>query len=68
MSREMNRAKVVALRQGPVRKLLVAGGGDLAHLVGFDEEGRTLCHAQLAADELEALLRALEEMREGTAS
>lgn len=63
MSREMNRAKIVPVAQGPVRKLLVAGGGDWVHVVALDAEGRTLAHVQLGAAEADALARALAEVR-----
>lgn len=59
----MNRAKIVQLAQGPVRKLLVAGGGDLVHVVAMDAEGRTLAHVQLSVVEADAVARALTEVR-----
>ena len=64
MSSEMNRAKIVDVAQGPVRRLLVAGGGDLVHLVAIDDEGRSLAQVQLRLPEVEALIGALQEMRD----
>ena len=64
VSAEMSRAKLVALTVGPVRNLLVAGGGDLVHLVALDGEGRPLSQAQLRLPEVAELIRALQEMRE----
>lgn len=59
----MTRAKLVELTQGPVRKLLVAGGGDLVHVVVLDAEGRALAQVQMQAEEAEALEQVLREMR-----
>jgi len=61
---EMTGAKLVALSDGQVRNILVAGGGDLVHVIALDGEGRPLSQVQLKIDEVAELIRALQEVRD----
>ncbi len=64
MNSEMTGAKLVALSDGQVRNILVAGGGDLVHVIALDGEGRPLSQVQLKIDEVAELIRALQEVRD----